>query len=204
MRNFRRIRRGVAAGLLVWFLPGCYSWKPGYLAPSEMTNKTVRVTTTAGSRMRLYKSWVSGDSLLGHRPDGQGFLAKDTIRVALADVTAVEIGKYKGVIDPARTIPLALAGRQATMARVLTATDTLLLARPWVDGESLLGVRDAGKSGGGDTVAVALAGIRRLELRRYDGGRTGGLIAAGLLAATVAAAAIGCAGGGCAQSFGGW
>jgi hypothetical protein len=55
-----------------------------------------------------------------------------------------------------------------------------------------------------DTIAVALAAVRRLELRTYDGKRTGQLVTVSVLLAAVAAVTIGCAGGGCAQSFGGW
>jgi hypothetical protein len=73
-----------------------------------------------------------------------------------------------------------------------------------VVGDSLLGLRDAGNPGAADTIAVALAAVRRLELRTLDGKRTGQLVTVSVLLAAVAAVTIGCAGGGCAQSFGGW
>lgn len=166
MRTFRRIRRAVATALLVALLPACYQWYPGYLAPSELTKKTVRVTTMSGDRVWLYAPWiVRGDTLLVVR-DQWSFVTKDTIRIAVADVAAVKGGGYDGTFNPDRTIPLLLAGKGPKAGRVTIGRDRFQLLRPWVSGDSLLGYRRGGARGNMDTIAVPLAAIRRLEVYR--------------------------------------
>jgi hypothetical protein len=71
MPTFRRIRRSIAALLLVLYLPACHYWAtPGDLTPQEYIAakhpKQVRITLQDQTRLVLQRPWVpAGDSLAG-------------------------------------------------------------------------------------------------------------------------------------------
>jgi len=72
MFDFRRIRRPIAALLLVLHLPACYHYvAPDGMAPQEYIAarkpSQVHVTLTDGSRMEMLRPWASTDSLGGLR-----------------------------------------------------------------------------------------------------------------------------------------
>jgi hypothetical protein len=195
VQTFRRIRRSIAAVLLMLYLPGCYHWRLAYLGPSEMANKRVRVTDSAGKHLTLHMLWVSGDSLIGRGYDGRS-LTRDTIGIPMAQVVQVQVEKYKGPMDPATAMPAVAKGAKAV--RVTTAAGRVRLEKPWVMGDSLLGYRATNGTGSADTILVALEAIRRLERREFNTGLgLGGGLAA--LGGGVLLAIIVCSGGHCSM-----
>jgi hypothetical protein len=201
MHTSRRMRRVIAAGLLTLYLPSCTSWQLGYMSPAEMLTEVVRVTTTDGKEIALANPWVRGDSLVAGRRNAWGTADRDTIAIALAAVRTIQIGRYQGMPEADRTIPPLLERTKPKLVRVTTAAGALRLDQPWVAGDTLLGFRAGARSGARDTVRVALTGIRRLEMRAYDGSETMVLIGVSLVVVTAAVVAANC-GYGCNKSFG--
>jgi hypothetical protein len=201
MRTWRRIRLTVAVGLLASYVPGCTTWKLGYLSPADMSQDEVQVTTTDGRQLTLLKPWVRNDSLVAPRRNALGTADRDTIGVSLADVETLRLGTYTGAVQPGRTISAALAGTHPKRVRVTTATSAFELRQPWVEGDTLLGRRARSGSGAQDTIRVPLAGIQRLEMHATDPGATMVLVGVSLVVATGALLAVKCAYG-CNGSFG--
>jgi hypothetical protein len=104
MRTFRRMRRGIAAVLLVLCLPACTSWRPARVSPQQLfldgNPKAIRVSTAAGRRLALARPWVAADTLRGYamvRTAAHGDRAvtveQAPTAIALADITLIEVGE---------------------------------------------------------------------------------------------------------------
>ena len=98
MQTFGRIRRSLAAVLLVLYLPGCYHYAvPKGMSPQEYIAaehpKQVRLTLADGSRRTLHQPWVSADSIGGRpvvRSQGGSLKLGPPWAIALSDVRRME------------------------------------------------------------------------------------------------------------------
>jgi hypothetical protein len=87
------IRLVLAAGLIVPAY-GCTRWRVEELPPVQVIEQQrpdqIQLRRHDGERLVLQRPWVDGDSLAGLR-------ARDTTRVAVADVSAVAVRRFGAV-----------------------------------------------------------------------------------------------------------
>ncbi len=98
--------RPLALLLLVLHLAGCYSWQPVTVSPRQLIEEAapdhIRIFKADGERMELRNPQVESDSLTARIFSN---LRTGTVRIALADITAVEwrrlqVGKTVWAIVP--------------------------------------------------------------------------------------------------------
>jgi hypothetical protein len=83
--------RPLALFLLVLHLTGCYSWQPATVSPRQFIEEEqpgqIRIVQADGERMELRNPRIESDSLTARIFSR---LRTGTVRIALADITAVE------------------------------------------------------------------------------------------------------------------
>ena len=81
----------LALFLLVLHLTGCYSWQPATVSPRQFIEEEqpgqIRIVQADGERMELRNPRIESDSLTARIFSN---LRTGTVRIALADITAVE------------------------------------------------------------------------------------------------------------------
>jgi hypothetical protein len=89
MRPVRARRSGIAAFLLLLYLPACTSWHVGTPTPAQFVDRehpqAVRVTRADGGTIELKSPVVRGDSLVGTAG------RDSTVSLALSDVRSVAV-----------------------------------------------------------------------------------------------------------------
>jgi hypothetical protein len=106
MRMVLQMRRVVAAGLLGWYLPGCYAWRPAPPSPETISvadsTAAIRIGTSRG-RFEVKRPVVDGDSLRGTFLElqtvggGWTLYAPSSVQaLALADITSIEVRRVDG------------------------------------------------------------------------------------------------------------
>ena len=101
MRTFQRIRRTIAAVLLVVYLPGCYHWvTEKQISPQEYITtkhpKQVRLQLVDSTRRTVLRQpWVSADSIGGWPLISKGWEIKpgSPWAAALSNVQQMEVRK---------------------------------------------------------------------------------------------------------------
>ncbi len=89
-------RRGIAALLLLLWLPACANWQVPGVAPATYIEAQhparVRVTTDT-SRVQLDHPWVRADTIVGTRlvTSRAGIMRLDTVQVAVQQVNRMEV-----------------------------------------------------------------------------------------------------------------
>jgi hypothetical protein len=123
MQTFQRIRRSIAAVLLVLYLPGCTSWRLAEVSPQQLfldgKPKQVRVTTAAGRQLELTRPWLVADTLRGYitvrnpaRTDETVTVVQDTATaIPLADITRIQVLRVDwGMIGLGGLVVLVVVG----------------------------------------------------------------------------------------------
>lgn len=91
-------RRGIAALLLLLWLPACHSWQVPGVAPATYIEQQhparVRVSTDT-NRVQLDHPWVQADTILGTRwvATNAGLMRMDTVAVPGSQVSRMEVRK---------------------------------------------------------------------------------------------------------------
>jgi hypothetical protein len=131
--TFRRIRRLLAALLLVLYVPACYHWvTPEGMTPQEYiaTNhpKQVRITLADSSRLVVLRPTISGDSLVGFRPATgdpyTGLVPEEPVCVAAAAVQRLQVRRLNVVTTVVAPL-LGLVAVGATAAVICVASDCI-------------------------------------------------------------------------------
>ena len=104
----RLLRRPLAVVLIPLVALGCYSWQTAKVTPQVLVEtehpKAVRVTTVDSVQTKVAGPRIAGDTLRGTvvSPSAWGKTRRDSVAVALRDVTRVEVRRY----DSGRTLAL--------------------------------------------------------------------------------------------------
>ena len=128
MRMFRRIRRTLAAVLLVACPVACSGWHTVSVSPRALLGEQhpdlIRVTTATNERIVVSSPEVSADTLKGAttRPGSEAspWIAQAEsmwpVAIALADVTKVEVRQF----SPTKTL-IVVAAVPVTLAAIVAA-----------------------------------------------------------------------------------
>ena len=116
-------RRLAALFMLVLYLTGCSTWRPVTVGPRQLIEEEqpgfIRIVQADGTRLELKDPSVASDSVTAVfrlRTTSRAF-REDTIRISLADVTAVEVRR----LSVTRTILLGVAIPVGVAAVMLAA-----------------------------------------------------------------------------------